>query len=111
MIELSCQLGLRRAALHARWIPRLQNEEADALTNSDFRHFDPKLRIPVDVDQLGFKVLPMLFETGELYVRELEATRKAIKDKADEDRKKGFARKEGKARKLGCESLRERDPW
>ena len=38
MMELACQLGLRRACMHARWIPRLQNEEADALTNGDFRH-------------------------------------------------------------------------
>ena len=45
LMELACQLGLRRACMHARWIPRLQNEEADALTNGDFRHFDPKRRI------------------------------------------------------------------
>ena len=33
LMELACQLSLRRACLHARWIPRLENEEADALTN------------------------------------------------------------------------------
>ena len=111
LMELAHQMRRRRLVLRARWLPRLQNEEADALTNSDFRHFSPEKRIPVDVDQLGFKVLPMLFETGKLYVKELEATRKAIKEKAEEDRRKGVARKDGKARKLGSESLRERDPW
>jgi len=111
LMELAHQMRRRRLVLRARWLPRLQNDEADALTNSDFRHFDPKLRIPVDVDQLGFKVLPMLFEAGEQYVRDLEAKRNAIKEKAEEDRKKGYARNEGKARKLGSESLRERDPW
>ena len=28
LMELSVQLGLRRAAMRANWIPRLQNEEA-----------------------------------------------------------------------------------
>ena len=97
--------------LRARWLPRLQNEEADALTNADYRHFSADKRIPVDVDHLGFKLLPMLFETGERYVKELELARKAAKEKAEEDRKRGVARREGKARKLGSESLRERDPW
>ena len=57
LIELACQLGLRRACLHARWIPRLQNEEADALTDGEFDHFDHKLRIPVELDKLKFLVM------------------------------------------------------
>jgi hypothetical protein len=81
LMELSCQLGLRRACLRARWIPRLQNEEADALTNGDFQHFDPKLRIPVSLDQLPFRVLNELFEEGETYVSELEHLKKAEKEK------------------------------
>ena len=64
-MELSCQLDLRRACLHARWTPRLQNEEADVLTNGDFQHFDPALRIPVDLDQLDSRVLNELSEIGE----------------------------------------------
>ena len=39
LMELSCQLGMRGASMRARWIPRLQNEEADALANGDYRHF------------------------------------------------------------------------
>ena len=81
LMELSCQLGLRRACLHARWIPRLQNEEADALTNGDFQHFDPKLRIPVSFDQLQLRVLNELFEEGEAYVAELECFKKVEKEK------------------------------
>ena len=67
--------------MHARWIPRLQNEEADALTNGDFQHFDPKLRIPVSLDQLPFRVLNELFEEGETYVSELERLKVAEKAK------------------------------
>ena len=33
LMELATQLSRRRATLRANWIPRLQNEEADALTN------------------------------------------------------------------------------
>ena len=76
LMELSCQLGLRRACLHARWIPRLQNMEADAITNGDFQHFDPMLRIPVSLDQLQFRVLNELFEEGETYVAELECLKR-----------------------------------
>ena len=38
-MELSCQLAIRQAAMRAHWIPRLQNQESDALTNFDYRHF------------------------------------------------------------------------
>ena len=40
LMELAHQLGLRRAVLRAEWLPRLQNEEADALTNAGFHTFD-----------------------------------------------------------------------
>ena len=46
-VEVACQLGLRNATLRANWLPRLQNEEADALTNSDFRHLTLARRVPV----------------------------------------------------------------
>ena len=80
LMELSCQLGLRRACMHARWIRRLQNE-ADALTNGNFDHFDPAKRIPVDLGQLQFRVLNELFEEGEEYVEELEKLKRAEKEK------------------------------
>ena len=54
LVELCHQLNLRHAALRARWIPREQNEEADALTNSDFRHFSADLRIPVLLEEMPF---------------------------------------------------------
>ena len=75
LMELACQLGRRRAALHARWIPRLQNEEADALTNEEFHHFDAKLRIPVNLGDLGFVVM------DELLLDSLKAQERAEKDR------------------------------
>ena len=52
LMKLSCQLSPRRSCLHARWVPRLQNQEADALTHGDFRHFDGALRIPLRLENL-----------------------------------------------------------
>ena len=106
LMELSCQLGLRRAALHARWIPRLQTEEADALTNEDFHHFDPRLRIPVDLSDLGLVVLDDLFNAGEEYVKELADLKVRDKVSREHDGSKG-GRKKPKAGK----TLREREPW
>ena len=70
LVELCHQLARRRAALRAQWVPRLENEEADALTNSDFRHFRAESRLEVDPAALPFGVLPRLLEQGELFVSE-----------------------------------------
>ena len=77
-MELSTQLGRRGATLRADWIPRLQNEEADALTNSDFRHFDSAKRIPVDLSGLKFNVLNHLFDNGDAYLKELETLKSKV---------------------------------
>ena len=111
LMELACQLGLRRACLHARWIPRLQNEEADALTNLDFRHFDPKRRIDVDLESMKLGVLNDLFFHGEEYLKELEAAKSAAKELAAKELLAGRAQGGGKKRKKAGDSLRERAPW
>ena len=82
LMELAHQSRVRRMVLRAHWLPRLENEEADALTNFEFRHFDPKRRIEVKLEDLKFAVLDDLFREGEVYVAELEkvkAQRKAAK--------------------------------
>ena len=101
LMELAHQMRSLRLVLRARWLPRLENEEADALTNADFRHFDAKKRIEVDITNLGFKVLPMLFQVGEDYVADLEHK------KGQKSSQQGAG---DKKRKIG-QSLRERDPW
>ena len=40
LMELAHQMRRRRLILRARWLPRLQNEEADQLTNNEFHNFD-----------------------------------------------------------------------
>ena len=57
LMELACQASLRGAVLRARWLPRLRNQEADALTNSEFGHFEMANRIDVGLTTLPFVVL------------------------------------------------------
>ena len=108
LMELASQLGRRGATLRADWIPRLQNEEADALTNWDFRHFDMKRRIDVDLSALKFNIMDDLFEAGEAYLKELEVLRS--KSKATTAPTSADASGEKRRKKKG-EALRDRDPW
>ena len=109
LMELAHQMRRRRLVLRARWLPHLDNEEADALTNCDFRHFDATKRVEVELSQLEFRVLPMLFEVGEAYDAELREARLADKERAAAAAE--AARASGKRRKKAGDSLRERDPW
>ena len=106
LCELAVQLRTRGAVMRAEWVPRLQNEEADALTNSDFRHFSEELRVPVKLEELRFEILDQLLETGEAYLSEVEAARSQEKL-----RLAGTAGSAGHGRKRTGASLREREPW
>ena len=102
LIELCHQLHIRGAALRAQWLPRLQNEEADALTNSDFQHFDLARRVKVELSDLEFGVLPQLFEAGEEYVAQMAAAKAMTKAAGPQAAKR---------KRLAGTALRDRDPW
>ena len=106
LMELAVQIGLRNAVLRANWIPRLQNEEADALTNSDFRHFDQARRIEVDLAKLEFRILNQLFAVGDNYIEELAK----VKDQ-EKRRKETSSTGARQPRRKKSDTLRERDPW
>ena len=109
LMELAHQMRRRRLVLRAHWLPRLENEEADALTNFDFRHFDKGKRIPVALDTLGFGIMPRLFELGEAFLADKEKAKehaKISKDRALDGGSLGA----GKRRKMG-DSLSQREPW
>ena len=72
LMELAHQMRIRRLVLRAHWLPRMENEEADALTNFDFRHFSPEKRVKVDLADLNFAVLNDLFKAGSEYISRLE---------------------------------------
>ena len=103
LVELAHQLQIRRASLLANWLPRLQNEEADALTNNDFSHFSPENRVEMDLSRLPFGVLPALFEQGEAFVAEVASAKEAAKSRGPEQA--------GKRKRLAGKSLWESQPW
>ena len=102
LMEVVHQCRRRGLALRANWVPRLENQEADDLTNMEFKSFDPKKRLDVDLERLEFGVLQDLFNVGDAYVSELADLKS--KSKATVERVE-------KRRKLAGDSLRERDPW
>ena len=65
LAELAAQLRKRSMALNLGWVPRDQNEEADALTNGDFASFDVKLRVNVNVSEISWLILPRMLEVAE----------------------------------------------
>ena len=106
MMEMAHQMRRRRLVLRARWLPRLQNDKADQLTNMDFRHFGPKERIPVSLERRGFQVLPELFEAREKY---LETLNRLKADSRESETSEGNDRAKKRLRR--GDGLRETDPW
>ena len=99
-----CQCRRRGLCLRANWAPRLENQEADDLTNLEFKAFDPKKRLDVDLEDLKSGVLQDLFNEGDAYIEDL-AELKAQAKKATTD--KGDSKKKLPA----GDPLRVRDPW
>ena len=70
LLKLSTQLQSRSLDLKLLWRPRAANQEADDLTNLDFRNFNPDLRVHTQVGDLQWLVLPWLLEeAGALFDR------------------------------------------
>ncbi len=95
LMEVAEQLHARRAAARLRWIPRLENEEADALTNEEFGASDIARRIEVVVTDLPFLVLPSLLQERKAFGGQFEELR---------------AGKKARARSPAREPLRVREP-
>ena len=108
-MELAHQMKLRRMVLRARWLPRDENQEADDLTNDEFRHFDLKKRIKAELKDLKFTIMDSLFAVGDTYLAELEAARDSEKRKRAVKQARDGQRKE--LRKTKTKGLRETDPW
>jgi hypothetical protein len=95
--ELAVLLRDRNLSLHLEWAPRLQNEEADALTNGDFSAFKKANRIEIDPTRLAFKLLPQLEKVSEELHSDI-VMRRARRDTT-------------KVRRAKKVKLKERDPW
>lgn len=53
----------------------MQNQEADDLTNYEFRHFDPAKRMNIKLANLNFTLMDSLFRAGDDYEAELARAR------------------------------------
>ena len=62
LMEVAAQCLARGIRLHLSWTPRGQNVEADELSNGLWHRFAPGKRVAVDLETLGFLVLPRLLE-------------------------------------------------
>ena len=81
--------------------PRLQNEDADALTNINFRHLKAENLIDVALQNLRFGVFDGLLESGEAYFAEVEAAKFAYNKQMAEKPKSSALRR----RKRSCTRL------
>ena len=102
LMELACLLAERQCDLQLSWRPREMNTEADALTNSDFRLFDPSLRIPVKLEALEWNVLTPWWEESLSLYREVAEARKAARSRKPSGETRGRKRRS---------SLKVDDPW
>ena len=78
LIELVAQLQRRRLELNLAWVPTEHNEEADALTNEDFRGFAPSLRIPCPPSTLSRRFL--LLHDIIPFLSDFRSTTEALKE-------------------------------
>ena len=75
LMELAFQMAQLNATLSLSWIPREQNEEADDLTKDRFEKFSPEKRIPVELERIGFSVIPVLAEVAGRLDEEIKMKR------------------------------------
>ena len=75
LMELAMQLQMVGANLELYWLPRLQNQEADALTNNDLTRFDEQLRQRFDLASFKGLVLSDMLACGTELYEEIKVAR------------------------------------
>ena len=98
LMELALQLHSRRVNLDLYWLPRLQNTEADELTNDCTVRFDPKFRVRFDLQNFEGLILGEMLDAGVQLYEEIKNSKLCCA----ENRKQ-------KVRKI--DALRQTDPW
>ena len=102
-MELSVQLQKLGLELELGWVPRGQNEEADALTNKEFAGFDMNQRIEKDFGDLKFEVLDDLMKKAGELDEEIKLAKSSKEAKSDRPVDKNLKRKRGETKW--------KDPW
>ena len=78
--EISEWLKHLRMDLHLDWCPRDQNEEADALSNSDFTEFDEKNRVHVNLEKIRWFLLHDYLAAADQLYAEVKAFKMPPRD-------------------------------
>ena len=76
LIELAMQLQCVGADLELYWLPRLQSQEADALTNDDLTRFDERLRMSFDLSTFKGLILSDMLACGTELYEEIRAAQR-----------------------------------
>jgi bisphosphoglycerate-independent phosphoglycerate mutase (AlkP superfamily) len=105
LTEVCAQLKRGNFEMDLKWIPRGQNELADALTNKDFKAFSRDKRMHVEVADLGFIILPQMIDVAEHLYEKV----KIQKTEREMRRKEGRGEEGRKAKP--SERLKAREPW
>jgi hypothetical protein len=90
LLEIAEQLEKFNCYLDLAWVPRLQNEEADALTNGDYHMFSAELQVKVNLDTLPFVRLPLLLKVMEQSFANIEGEKEKRKSEALEVQEQGL---------------------
>jgi hypothetical protein len=104
LMEIAAMLHQAGEGLDLQWVPRLQNIEADQLTNGDFRGFDPALRVRVNIATQPWVVLNSMLKQGR-------ALYSVIREGRIESSKRKLEKFAGPFVRSQKKSFRERDPW
>ena len=107
-MELACQLQRANAELDLAWVPRNQNEEADALTNQRFEEFSEENRVAVDFESLDFVLLKDLMQKAGELDSELKL-HKTSKEAKQSSKREAAESLEGGKRRRG--EMKWKDPW
>ena len=99
-MEVAHQCRRKGLSLRADCVPRLEKQEADDLTNMEFKSFTEANRLDVRLENLIFGVLNDLFTVGDGYIKGLDMLKaqRALTT-------------EGKKWEIAGEGLRKREPW
>jgi hypothetical protein len=110
LMEIAAVLQSKGTHLELHWLPRLQNSEADCLTNQDFTQFDPALRVRVNIEEYQGIVMRKMMSAGMDLYTEIRAA-KVSKIESKLKRLSPTDAQPVSSAKKGRTNLRETDPW
>ena len=76
LCEFAVLLEERGCLFELGWVPRDQNEQADAITNGNYSDFKMANEIRIVLEEMDFRVLGDLLDLGDKFYEEVETERR-----------------------------------